>query len=179
MSKRLIVSAVCVAAALAASTVVGNARDNKQRFKIDLVGFEENPTLSTTGRGRLDVKLDDANERIEYVLRYSDLEGAVGGTVLFAHIHLGQRATNGGVVAFLCGGGGKPACPSPEGEISGVIEPADIVGPTAQGIIAGESTAFAEFSRAIRAGYTYGNVHTTARPSGEIRGQIDEHHHDQ
>lgn len=86
------------------------------------------------------------------MLRYADLEGTVGGGVLFAHIHLGRRATNGGVVAFLCGGGGKPACPSPDGEISGTIVPADIVGPGAQGITAGEPTAFAEFVRAIREG---------------------------
>jgi hypothetical protein len=76
------------------------------------------------------------------------------------------------VVAFLCGGGGKPACPTPDGEIEGTIVPADIGGPAAQGINAGEETAFAEFVRAIRAGYTYANVHATRWPTGEIRDQV-------
>jgi hypothetical protein len=43
------------------------------------------------------------------------------------------------------------------------------VGPTGQGIAAGE---FAELVRAIKAGRTYVNVHTTKYPGGEIRGQI-------
>jgi hypothetical protein len=151
------------------STVVRGDDRGPNRFQLRLVGFQENPSVSTTGSGRLNVEIDEDAEQIAYRLRYSDLEG---GAVLFAHIHLGALHTNGGVVAFLCGGGGKPACPSPDGEIEGVIEPADIVGPAGQGITAGEETAFAEFVKAIRAGYTYANVHTTRFPGGEIRDQL-------
>jgi hypothetical protein len=43
------------------------------------------------------------------------------------------------------------------------------VGPAAQGIAAGE---FAELVRAIKAGATYVNVHSSLFPTGEIRGQI-------
>ena len=32
---------------------------------------------------------------------YSGLEG---GNVLFAHVHIGQMGTTGGVMFFLCGG---------------------------------------------------------------------------
>jgi hypothetical protein len=184
MSKRFMMSAVFlgVVVAMTATSVAGDGRDNgRNQFNVKMVSFEENPTLSTTGRGRLNVRIDEGDKRIaeddsiSYVLRYSRLEG---GAVLFSHIHLGQRATNGGVVAFLCGGGGKPACPQPVGQeeivVRGVIVAADIVGPVAQGIAPGEPTAFAEFVRAIHAGYTYGNLHTEARPSGEIRGQLGE-----
>ena len=45
----------------------------------------------------------------------------------------------------------------------------DVVGPSDQGIAAGE---FAELVRAIRNGATYVNVHTAAWPKGEIRGNI-------
>ena len=77
-------------------------------------------------------------------------------------------------MAFLCGGGGKPACPTPSGTVTGTITAADIIGPAAQGIGPGE---FAEALRATRAGAAYVNVHTTVFPGGEIRGQISGRDH--
>jgi len=170
MTRKFIVSAVvlgvCVISGV--STVVrGDDRDGDS-FELRLIGFEENPSITTTGRGRLTLEIQD-NDTIDYHLRYSALEGTTGGTVLFAHIHLGALHTNGGVAAFLCGGGDKAPCPTPSGEVVGTIDPADIVGPGGQGLTTGE---FAEFVRAIKAGYTYANVHTTRFPTGEIRGQI-------
>ena len=71
---------------------------------------------------------------------------------------------------FFCGGGGKPACPaSNSGSVSGTITAADVVGPTAQGFVAGDITPVIA---ALRAGFTYANMHTTKFPVGEIRGQI-------
>ena len=49
----------------------------------------------------------------------------------------------------------------------------DIIGPAGQGITAGE---WGELVAAIRSGVTYANVHTTAHPGGEIRGQINDEH---
>ena len=51
--------------------------------------------------------------------------------------------------------------------------PADVIGPAGQGIKPGE---YAELLRAIRAGATYANVHSSLYPSGEIRAQLNEHH---
>jgi len=56
--------------------------------------------------------------------------------------------------------------------VTGVITPAQVVGPANQGIAARE---FDELVQAIRAGATYANVHTTANTGGEIRGQISTH----
>jgi hypothetical protein len=53
--------------------------------------------------------------------------------------------------------------------VSGVITAAQVVGPSAQGIQAGE---FAELVQALRAGAAYAKVHTTTFAAGEIRGQI-------
>jgi hypothetical protein len=85
-----------------------------------------------------------------------------------AHIHFGQRGVAGGVVAFLCGGGNKPACPA-SGTVTGTIVSSDIIAVPAQGIAAGD---LASVLKAMRAGLTYANVHTTNFANGEIRGQI-------
>lgn len=111
--------------------------------------------------------IDDENQLIFYELSYSGLEGTSTNA---AHIHFAQRSVNGGVVAFLCGGGDKPACPPIEGTVTGQIDAADVLAAVPdRGIEAG---AFDEFVKAIRAGHTYANVHTDKWPGGEIRGQI-------
>jgi hypothetical protein len=122
--------------------------------------------VSSAANGSFEATIDDGASEIGFTLTYADLEAPV----LFAHIHFGQRSVNGGVAAFLCGGGGKPACPQ-SGTVTGTIAPADVVGPAGQGIAAGE---FAELVAAIRAGRTYANVHSTKFPAGEVRGQIND-----
>ena len=96
--------------------------------------------------------------------------------MVLAHINFGARATTGGVSVFLCsnlgnGPEGTPACPTMAGTVSGTLRPEDVVGPAGQGIAAGE---FDELVDAIRAGYTYANVHSEARPAGEIRAQLED-----
>ncbi|MCE3287308.1 MAG: hypothetical protein K0S64_914 [Gaiellaceae bacterium] len=122
--------------------------------------------VSSVASGSFTATIDDDAAEIDFTLTFADLEAPV----LFAHIHFGQRSVNGGVAAFLCGGGGKPACPQ-SGTVTGTIVPADVVGPTGQGIAAGE---FGELVAAIRAGRTYANVHSTKFPAGEVRGQIND-----
>ena len=122
--------------------------------------------VSSVATGSFEATIDDDASRIDFTLSYADLEAPV----LFAHVHFGQRSVNGGVAAFLCGGGSKPACPQ-SGTVTGTIVPADVVGPAGQGIAAGE---FGELVAAIRAGRTYANVHSTKFPAGEIRGQIND-----
>ena len=54
--------------------------------------------------------------------------------------------------------------------MTGTIRPLNVLGPSGQGIDPGE---FDELIRAMRAGATYANVHSTPnRAGGEIRGQI-------
>ena len=127
-------------------------------------GFQEVPSIMTTGVGDFDAKIDD--EVIEYTLSYADLEG---GATLFAHIHFARDGVNGGISAFLCGGGDKPPCPPVGGTVTGTIDPADVVGPTGQGIEPGN---FEDLVHALRTGTAYANIHTTRWPGGEIRGQI-------
>ena len=144
----------------------GDRHDGKQGLRAKLKGASEVPAISTVARGKF--RADIRGEEIHYTLSYSGLEGPVR----FAHIHFAQEDVNGAVVAFLCGGGGKPACPQ-SGEVTGVITPADVMattGPPDQGIAAGE---FGEFVTAIKRELTYVNVHSDKFPGGEIRGQIE------
>jgi hypothetical protein len=134
-------------------------------FIAKLSGFQEVPALSTSGRGTFTARLNDDETTLAFELTYLDLEAPV--TV--AHIHLGQFGVAGSVVAFLCGGGGKPACPAPPAFVTGTVDADDVIGPEAQGISVGE---FAEVLRALRRGVTYANVHSETFPAGEIRGQI-------
>lgn len=134
------------------------------KSKAKLNGFEEVPAILTTGKGKLKLKINKSSRTIDYELSYSGLEG----TAAVAHIHIGQRTANGGVAAFLCGGSEAP-CP-PSGTVTGTITAAEILAQTpSQGVEAGD---FDDFVRAIRAGVTYANVHTSKHGGGEIRGQI-------
>jgi hypothetical protein len=180
----LAVSVGLLGAVVLITTAVANG-DGGKSFRTNLTGYEEiipasfnaaptPPTfageagaVSTVGSGKFTAKVREDPLRIEYRLRYEDLEGA---TTTQAHIHFGQKHTVGGVSAFLCGGGDKPPCTPDSGDISGTIDAADVVGPAGQGIAAGELT---ELIRAMRNGATYANVHTSTWPGGEIRGQIN------
>ena len=146
--------------------VVGSSANpgGPKLLKANLQGFKEVPAISSTGSGEFRGKISNDETSIEYELSYSGLEG----TAIAAHIHLGQKDVAGGVIAFLCGGGGKPACPL-SGTVTGTITAADIIGPSVQGIAAGE---FTEVLHAIRKDMTYANVHSNLFPGGEIRGQI-------
>ncbi len=159
-----LVAVLATVAALAASSALSRGGSTLD-FDANLKGFSEVAPISTTGRGELDVDVNRETRVMTYELTYSRLEADATG----AHIHFGQKRVNGGVIAFLCGGGGKPACPARSGTVTGTIRPADIIGPAEQGI---EPGAFDEVVRAMRADRTYANVHSTRFPNGEIRGQI-------
>ena len=158
---------VILGLAAASFTMAQEGSNGARHVRADLNGYQEVNSISTTGQGRFTASIDDENQIITYELSYSGLEGT---TTNAAHIHFAQRSVNGGVHAFLCGGGDKPACPAIEGTVTGVIDAADVLATVPdRGIEAG---AFDEFVQAIRAGHTYVNVHTDKWPGGEIRGQI-------
>lgn len=172
MRKLYLGSALVVAVTLMSpDSVVTAEKRNRGNIKARLSGFQEVPAVSTTGEGEFRAKLNEEGNTLAYELSYSNLTGA---TVSAAHIHLGQHSVNGAVMAHLCGGGTKPACPV-SGTVTGTIVASDVTGPAAQGIAPGE---FAEMLRAIRTGNTYVNVHTNLFPGGEIRGQVRGHRRD-
>src|SRR6476646_1052684 len=141
---------------------------NSKEFHARLNGYQETPSVSSTGIGDFRATLV-APDKLHYVFTYSGLEG---GNSLFAHVHFGSRYVAGGVSFFLCGGSTKPTpCPNVAGTVEGDVGPADVIGPNGQGI---EPGSFGEILRAMRAGHSYVNIHTTRWPGGEIRGQIND-----
>lgn len=137
-----------------------------------LDGYQEVPSVSTTGRAVLRAELERANGRVHWHLRYFNLEG----NLQQAHIHFARRGVNGGIVLYLCSNlpgapAGTPACPGTRsGEVSSFLTPSDITtGAVAQGIEPGEAD---ELGRALLAGALYVNIHTESWPSGELRAQL-------
>jgi hypothetical protein len=154
-------------AASGASWAHGDHGDD-DRAKARLSGYEEVPALSTAARASFEARLSPG--AIGYELSYRGLES----DATQAHIHFGQKSVNGGIVVFLCsnlgnGPAGTQACPLRAGTVRGTITPDQVIGPTGQGITAGQ---FEEFVRAMKAGATYANVHSVTFPGGEVRGQI-------
>jgi len=168
MKPRIFISGVVTVAALILAGLA-IADPHGKNFKASLDSYHETSlSLSTSGTGSFRARLNHDGDQLTYELQYSGLEG---GNVLFAHVHLGQIGTTGGVMFFLCGGGGRPACPNPPATVTGTVTASDVIGPSGQGVAPGE---FQEAIDAMRDGAAYANVHTTVYPSGEIRGQINE-----
>ena len=169
---------VGVVAVLAVVIVAIAAARGGHGIKEKLTSYQEVPALSTPGHGTFRATIDRKDQEIHYTLKFGGLESAVTQS----HIHFENRTNSGPVVVFLCtnlgnGPAGTQPCPANGGTISGTIRPADIInGGAAQGLAAGE---FDELVRAIKAGATYVNVHSTTRPAGEIRAQLVHGNHDQ
>jgi hypothetical protein len=160
----VVVLVVLVVGAAAAGGVLAEPNQG-HAFGAKLDGYQETPTLSSAGTGTFSLSVNATGTELSYRLTFEDLSS----TATASHIHLGRPGIAGGVAAWLCGGGGKPACPATGGTVSGTIVAADIIGPTSQGLATGD---FGALLRAIHSNATYVNVHTATFPAGEIRGAI-------
>src|SRR5262245_52328639 len=160
---------LAVAFAVLGLTVSAAAADESSaNLHANLTGFQETPAILTAATGSFSATVQGTS--LTYTLTYSGLSAPVTQ----AHIHFGQAGVIGGVAIFLCGTAvspgpaGTPTCPQ-SGTVSRTVTAADVIGPTGQGIAAGD---FAGVLTVIQHGEGYANVHTTAHPAGEIRGQI-------
>ncbi|HEU5471423.1 MAG TPA: CHRD domain-containing protein [Actinophytocola sp.] len=145
-------------------------------FREQLSGYNETLlAVSTPANGTFRVLINERAGEIRWALTYAENPTPVTQ----AHVHFGSAAQSGGISFFLCANPPiappvpTQACPAAPASITGTITAADVIGPAAQGIGVGE---FTEIVNAMRAGFTYVNVHTAERPAGEIRAQLDHHH---
>jgi hypothetical protein len=162
------VTVLCVSALATRVTLANRGDDGKVSLRATLLGAREVPPINSEGTGRFSATID-RDGTITFKVTFADLSS----NLVVSHIHFAQFNVAGGVMIFLCGGGAQPACPAAtSGEYEGTITPANVVGPAAQGITAGD---LASALKVIGDGEGYTNLHTTRFPGGEIRGQIRVH----
>ena len=153
-----------IIAAVAAGMLVAPAAHSQTEFSATLSGANEVPPINTAGTA--DFEMKNQQGVITFSLNFSGLSSSL----TLAHLHFAPTKVAGGVMIFLCGGGGQPDCPAAtEGTITGTITAANVTGPTTQGIDVGDLDSALE---AVRTGQSYVNMHTTNFAGGEIRGQL-------
>jgi hypothetical protein len=137
---------------------LAGANKRVSNYVTHLSGDNEVPAVETKATGQVKLQLSKDGTELYYKLIVANIED-----VTASHIHFAPSGVNGPVVAFLFRG---PA-PNPNGVLAeGVITDSDVINVPA---LAGSLNALVE---AINAGNAYVNVHTSANPGGEIRGQI-------
>jgi len=166
---------VALTVAVVAAHAMGVAADsNRRTLHARLAAANEVPVVVSPARGEFRADIDNSSgvPVISYELSYEGLEG----DVLQAHIHAGQAGVNGGIMIWLCSNLASPptpagvqACPPAPATITGTIAAADVVGPSGQGIPAGDLDDALE---AIQRKNAYVNVHSSVASGGELRGQI-------
>lgn len=166
MNRFVLIVAATVSLALATVTLASTttASGHGRNFTAHLSGAEEVPAVETLATGQAVFQVERDGTALRYRLIVANVED-----VLQAHIHLAPAGQNGGVVAFLYPPGPPPQL-IPE-RTDGVLQTGTITADDLRGGLAGASLD--DLLEEIRSGDAYVNVHTTANPGGEIRGQID------
>ena len=140
-------------------------RDLDIQFHIRLTGDQQvNPTVNTAAFGFAEVRLSQDNSTLSFEVVVCNI-----ANVTASHIHVGAAGTNGPVVLPFYGSP-SPLFNSTRGcdtLAEGSRTSANLVARPEAGI-----NTWTDFINALIAGNTYVNVHTTAHPLGEIRGQL-------
>ncbi|MGI8516878.1 MAG: DUF4331 family protein [Acidimicrobiia bacterium] len=124
----------------------------RSNFLAMLEGSNEVPPVATDAAGVGTARVEGAT------LDYSIITRGLTD-VLFAHIHIGDPGKNGPVATLLF----EPAAPATQDGLL-VMDNVD-----AGDLVAGTITDLIDV---MSGGFAYFNVHTTANPGGEIRGQV-------
>jgi hypothetical protein len=139
-------------------------------FGAVLTGAEEVPPVSTLAHGSAVFQLSADGTALGFRVLVANIEN-----VTQAHIHCGGSGTNGPVVLFL-----YPAAPPAvlipgrtDGILSeGVATSGNVIVRPDSEVCPGGVAHLDDLVEKMRTGGAYVNVHTSANPGGEIRGQI-------
>ena len=152
----VIMAVLLMLAVLTAPALAGSSRNFRAHLS------QEAPGVVTQAQGQVLFKLNKDGTEISYKLIVANIEN-----VTVAHIHLGEAGVNGPPIVFLFGPVDPPVTQNGP-LIEGTFTESDLIPRPALGF----SGTFEELLALMANGGTYVNVHTTAYPGGEIRGQI-------
>ena len=135
--------------------------DTEQAWEATLTGAQETPAVTTTASGTARFEVDsDGDDHIHFEITANNITNLTVG-----HIHFAPVGTAGPIIVSLISN--TPPV-SGNRDFEGEIEVGDIM-QNSNGI-----TTLADLRQAMSAGQCYVNLHTTANPTGEIRGQLSE-----
>jgi glucose/arabinose dehydrogenase len=133
-----------------------------EEFAARLTGAEEVPPVTTTAKAVARFELNEDGTLSYKLWATAPIQNATA-----SHIHLGGRGQNGPVVLFLFGpvAGGQNFN---AGDViaEGTVQDANVIARP------GFTPTIQELVSRIRQGRAYANLHTTAFPGGEVRGQV-------
>jgi len=122
-----------------------NSFSAHSNFTASLTGNQENPAVLTSASGTAALTLTGAGG-----LRYAITVTGLSGPIVSAHLHMGPLKQNGPVVYDIFS------------SFIGNSAVGSIAGPLPDSVVA-----------ALLTGRMYVNIHTSANPGGEIRGQVN------
>lgn len=150
MRRSTLAASLCLLLALGLAAC--NDEDDAEEFTATLSGANEVPANASAATGSATFEVDGTNVRFQ--LNVSGINA-----VTMAHIHSGAAGVNGPIRVNLFTG---PTTGSMTGTLaSGNFTASDV-----------QTITFDALLMEMRAGTAYVNVHTTALPAGEIRGQV-------
>lgn len=133
---------ISLAIAMSVCITVSAARAETIVFKAQLSGANEVPPNTSTASGQAEASLDTVTKVLTYGATYSGLSGPAIG----AHIH----------------------GPGEHGKNAGIVVPFNFVASPIKGSATLTDAQIAD----LMGGRWYVNIHTSAHPGGEIRGQL-------
>jgi hypothetical protein len=155
--RRIACAALAVALGL---TGVGcdDATEGVELFRATLSSANEVPPNPSAATGSAGFQVE--GDVVSFSVEAHGISNVTG-----AHIHSGAAGVNGSIRAFLFPGG-VAFTTTPVPSVNGILMQGSFTSSQVTGI------TYAQLLSEMRAGTAYVNVHTTARPGGEIRGQV-------
>jgi len=135
------------------------AQQQQQKFMAKLAGKDEVPPKNTTATGTIELELTPDGRVSPYILNLTNINN-----VTLAHIHQGEKGTNGPILVTLY------QSVNATGQINGTLSSGKIFSNKFEGPLAGKYIS--DLIKLINEGKVYVNVHTKQNPQGEIRGQL-------
>jgi CHRD domain-containing protein len=160
-----------IAAAFALAACGGGSSNAATNFTASLNAANEPGGVTSAGTGTAaytvigNVGYTNSGAVINYSISFSGLTAPASQ----GHIHVGGAGVSGGVTVPFTS---VPAMTS--GTFGGTITASNVSAATGGGVNIAQGS-LDDLLAAMRAGNTYTNIHTSAYPDGEIRGQNQPH----